>query len=192
MTGATESESTESSPVHSGAHDTVDEPTRRDIEAFVYLEARLADESRYDEWEALVTDDMHYWVPFGPGSYEPGTRISYINDNRARLGTRIRQLATGVHHAQDPPSSMRRVVSNIEILSADDADGPGDAPGREYEVGANFVLYEHTLAATGHLRQWAGRTAYRLRRTPDGLRMAAKKVELVNSTSPLPNLPFII
>ena len=29
---------------------TLDEPTRRDIEAFVYLEARLADESRYDEW----------------------------------------------------------------------------------------------------------------------------------------------
>ncbi|MDE0495856.1 MAG: aromatic-ring-hydroxylating dioxygenase subunit beta [Acidimicrobiaceae bacterium] len=162
---------------------TLDEPTRRDIEAFVYLEARLADESRYDEWEALVTDDMHYWVPFGPGDYEPGTRVSYINDNRARLATRIRQLATGVHHAQDPPSSMRRVVSNIEILSAE---------GDEFEVGSNFVLYEHAVQATGHLRLWAGRTTYRLRPTPDGLRMAAKKVELVNSTSPLPNLPFII
>lgn len=162
---------------------TVDEPTRRDVEAFVYLEARLADESRYDEWESLVTDDMHYWVPFGPGDYEPGTRVSYINDNRARLATRIRQLATGVHHAQDPPSSMRRVVSNIEIVSAEDG---------EFEVGSNFVLYEHAVQATGHLRLWAGRTSYRLRRTPDGLRMAAKKVELVNSTSPLPNLPFII
>lgn len=160
-----------------------DEATRRDIEAFVFREARLADESRYEEWEALVTDDMHYWVPFGSGDYEPGTRVSYINDNRARLGTRIRQLATGVHHAQDPPSSMRRVVSNIEILSV---DGP------EYEVGANFVLYEHALAATGHLRQWAGRATYRLRQTSNGLRMAAKKVELVNSTSPLPTLPFII
>ncbi len=162
---------------------SVDEPTRRDIEAFVYLEARLADESRYDEWEALVTDDMHYWVPFGPGDYEPGTRVSYINDNRARLGTRIRQLATGVHHAQDPPSSMRRVVSNIEILSAE---------GDEFEVGSNFVLYEHAVQATGHLRLWAGRATHCLRRTADGLRMAAKKVELVNSTSPLPNLPFII
>ena len=207
MAGATESESMGSSIVESGAAEaedaasggvqskarvTVDGPTRRDIEAFLYLEARLADESRYDEWEALVTDDMHYWLPFGPGDYEPGTRVSYINDNRARLGTRIRQLATGVHHAQDPPSSMRRVVSNIEILSTGDANSTGDAPDREYEVGANFVLYEHTLAATGHLRQWAGRTTYRLRQTPDGLRMAAKRVELVNSTSPLPNLPFII
>ena len=162
---------------------TVDEPTRREIDAFVYLEARLADESRYDEWEALVTDDMHYWVPFGPSDYEPGTRVSYINDNRTRLATRIRQLATGVHHAQDPPSSMRRVVSNIEILSAE---------GDEFEVGSNFVLYEHAVQATGHLRLWAGRTRHRLRRTPDGLRMAAKTVELVNSTSPLPNLPFII
>ena len=160
--------------------------TRREIEAFVYLEARLADESRYEEWEALVTDDMHYWVPFGVGDYAPGSRVSYINDNRARLGTRIRQLATGVHHAQDPPSSMRRVIANIEILDADDGECG------EVEVGANFVLYEHALAATGHLRQWAGRVTYRLRRTSDGLRMAAKKVELVNSTSPLPTLAFII
>ena len=59
-------------------------------------------------------------------------------------------------------------------------------------MGSNFVLYEHAVQATGHLRLWAGRTTHRLRRTPDGLRMAKKKVELVNSTSPLPNLPFII
>jgi len=37
---------------------------------FLYLEARLADESRYLDWEALVEDDMIYWVPRGEGDFD--------------------------------------------------------------------------------------------------------------------------
>lgn len=35
----------------------------RDVEAFLYREARYADENDYDAWEALWTDDAIYWVP---------------------------------------------------------------------------------------------------------------------------------
>ena len=59
-------------------------------------------------------------------------------------------------------------------------------------MGSNFVLYEHAVQATNDMRIWVGRTTHRLRRTPDGLRIARKKVELVNSTSALPNMAFII
>jgi benzoate/toluate 1,2-dioxygenase beta subunit len=161
----------------------LDEATRREIEDFLFHEAMLADESRYEEWEALVTDDIHYWVPSGTGDYEPGTRLSFLNDNRTRLATRIRQLATGVRYSQVPKSPMRRMISNIQVLDID---------GDEYEVASNFVLYEHAVQATGDIRVWAGRTTHRLRRTDEGLRIAAKKVELVNSTEALPNLSFII
>ncbi len=161
----------------------VDEATRREIEDFLYHEALLADESRYEEWEALVTDDFHYWVPYGTGDYEPGTRVSYLNDNRARLATRIRQLRTGLRYSQVPSSPMRRMISNIQMLNV---------AGDEYEVGSNFVLYEHAVQATNDLRIWAGRTTHQLRRTAEGFRIAAKKVELVNSTEALPNFTFII
>lgn len=43
---------------------------QRQIEAFLYREARLADESRYEAWEALVDDDMYYWVPIGDSDGE--------------------------------------------------------------------------------------------------------------------------
>ena len=63
-----------------------------------------------------VTDDMHYWVPAGPADYDPATRLCYINDNRSRLATRIRQLNrasaradTGVTDAPAGP--------NVELLS---------------------------------------------------------------------------
>ena len=155
---------------------------RAEVEAFVYREARLADESAYADWESLVADDMHYWVPQGRADYDPGSRMSFINDNRNRLRSRIRQLQTGVHHAQTPPSPMRRVIANLEIER--DADG--------YVAAGNFVLYEHAIQASGTLRIWAGRVTYGLRRTPEGLRMYRKVIELVNSTGALPTLAFII
>ena len=157
---------------------------RREIEDFLYLEARLADESRYQEWEALVTDDMHYWVPKGRADYDPATRLSYINDNRARLATRIRQLETGLRHAQTPASPMRRLLSNIELLPAQ-ADG-------DYRAAANFVLYELAAQSTHALRLWPGRATYRLRRIDGGLRMAQKIVELVSASEPQANMAFLL
>jgi benzoate/toluate 1,2-dioxygenase subunit beta len=155
---------------------------RHELEAFVYLEARLADESDYERWEALLADDMHYWVPFGRADYDPTLRMSYINDNRGRVNTRLNQLRTGTRHAQSPPSPMRRLLSNIEATKH----------GSSYQVAANFVLYEHAVQATHSLRIWAGRVTYGIRRSTEGLRMHSKIVELVNSTESLPSMAFII
>ena len=167
------------------AEPAIDEATRREIEAFLYLEARLADESRYEEWEALVTSDVHYWVPADPSDYDPASRLSYVNDNRSRLATRIRQLKTGLRHSQTPPSLMRRIISNIEVRELDAAKS-------EYRVESNFVLYELARQATGDLRLWVGRVTHRLRREDGRLAIAAKRVDLVNAAGPIPNLTFLI
>lgn len=164
----------------------VAEPLRREIEAFLYLEARLADESQYVEWEKLVTEEMHYWVPKGAADYDPAGQLSYINDNRARLATRLRQLKTGLRHAQTPVSPMRRIVSNIEVLAADDVAGT-------YTVASNFVLYELAVqSGSMPLRVWPGRVTHRLRRVDGELRMTQKIVELVTAGVPQPNMAFLI
>lgn len=155
---------------------------RSEIEAFIYREARFADESDYDGWEALWSDKVHYWVPFGRADYDPADRISFINDNRNRMETRLRQLRTGHRHAQTPPSPMRRVISNLEMERLDDG----------YRAACNFVLYEHAVQATNSLRTWAGRSTYELCQGADGLRMRRKVIELVNATDALPSLAFII
>jgi benzoate/toluate 1,2-dioxygenase beta subunit len=156
------------------------------VEAFLFLEGRLADEGRYGQWEALLTDDMHYWVPNGPTEGDPAEQLSFINDNRARLATRIRQLSTGKRHAQTPRSPMRRIVSNIEILET-----VQDEP-LEVTVGSNFVLYELAAQASHELRVWPGRTTHRLRQVEGEWRMAAKWIELVMGGEAIPNLTFLI
>jgi 3-phenylpropionate/cinnamic acid dioxygenase small subunit len=161
-----------------------DRDLRAEVEQLLFLEARLADESRYEEWLALMTDDVRYWVPAGRADYDPDTRISFVNDNRSRLETRVRQLLTGVRYAQTPPSPMRRVISNLEIETSDD-DGTITA-------GSNFVLYELSAQATNELRIWAGRATHRIRRLDGELRIARKTVELVNASQPLPTLAFLL
>jgi hypothetical protein len=54
-------------------------------------EARLADEARYSEWEALWGDDALYWVPMHPGA-DPELTLSYVYDNRARIRSRVAQI----------------------------------------------------------------------------------------------------
>ncbi len=164
---------------------TCDEAERREIEAFVFREARLADTSQYGEWEALVTDDMQYWIPAGPATGDRAAALSYVNDNRARLATRIRQLQTGKRHAQTPASPMCRAVTNIECQPAGEVAG-------EYVVTATQIVYELAAQSSARLQVWPARVTYRLRRVEGRLRMAAKTVELVTATEPQPNLTFLL
>ncbi|OJY40027.1 MAG: ring-hydroxylating dioxygenase subunit beta [Pseudonocardia sp. 73-21] len=152
----------------------------RQIEQFLYREARLADEHRYDDWEALWTDDALYWVPAGSDDADPMTRMSVVHDNRNRIATRVKQFNTGRRHSQTPTSRLRRVVSNVEII--DDA-------GDDLTVEANFVLVESRERGK---EIWAGRYTYRLRMVDGDLKMSYKKVALVDNARVLPTMSFLI
>ncbi|AII10949.1 dioxygenase (plasmid) [Rhodococcus opacus] len=157
----------------------------RQIEQFLYREARLADEHDYDSWEALWTDDALYWVPVDGGNYDPVKHVSVVYDNRRRITTRLEQLRTGKRYAQSPPSYLRRVVSNIEILGTETKDC-GDT---DTVVGANFVLYESKPRGK---EIWAGRYTYRLRVIDDEIRLVGKTVVLVDNAEAIPTLGFLI
>jgi 3-phenylpropionate/cinnamic acid dioxygenase small subunit len=146
--------------------------------AFVYREARLADEARYSEWEALWDDDATYWVPMSPDA-DPETQVSYIYDNRTRIRSRVAQLNTGVRHSQTPPSVLRRTVSNFEV---------SETRGETVTVASNFILAEYRFDLT----LWAGRYLHTIRRTEGGLRLAGKTVHLVNAGGPIPTMAFLI
>jgi 3-phenylpropionate/cinnamic acid dioxygenase small subunit len=122
---------------------------------------------------------------------DPAAGLSYINDNRARLATRIRQLQTGKRHAQTPPSRLCRSLTNIEVLSRTGGEGDGDG-GEEIVVTAAQIVYELAVQATPVMQVWPGRVTYRLRRVDGQLRLAAKTVELIHAGQPLPNLTFLL
>ncbi|OKH63824.1 dioxygenase [Mycobacterium sp. SWH-M1] len=158
---------------------------RSEIEQFLYREARHADENDYDAWEALWTDDALYWVPADMGGSDPARTMSIIYDNRSRISTRLKQVRTGRRYAQAPPSHLRRLISNIELLGGrENASG-----GTDLEVGANFIVIE---ARPRENRFWGGRTTYRLRRIDGTLKLAFKKVQLVDADKPIHTLSYLI
>jgi len=153
---------------------------RQQVEQFIYHEADLMDEHRYDEWLALWTDDALYWVPSGRDDIDPKREISLIYDDRVRLQVRITRLKSGFAHAQEPKSRMRRVVSNIVTKEAENGD---------IVVFSNFLLTE---LRRGKQDTFAGRTVHRLRPDNGSFRLASKKVLLVNNDEHIDNLTFLI
>lgn len=170
---------------HSELCTTPAEFDRAEVEQFLYREARHADESDYDAWEALWTDDALYWVPANGADTDPVREMSVIYDNRSRISTRLKQTRTGRRYAAAPASNLRRILGNIEFLGG----RANSAGGIDLEVGANFLLIEGRARGT---QLWGGRATYRIRRSDGGLRLAYKKVVLVDNDQPLPTLGFLI
>src|SRR5208337_1905717 len=94
----------------------------REIEQFLYREARLLDEGRFDEWLDLFTADAVYWLPAGQGDTHPDRQVSIIYDTRQEMERRVARLQSGYAHAQDPPSRTHRIVSNVELSAFDTGD----------------------------------------------------------------------
>lgn len=155
--------------------------TADQVASFLYQEARLIDEHRYQEWlELWAEGETLYWVPCNEDDIDPRRQVSLIYDDHERLVQRIERLMSGSVLAQQPVPRMRRVVSNIEI----EPSQPG-----EVGVAANFIL---ATARAGRQELWAGRTLHRLRLTQQGPRIVSKKVLLINSDQEMPLLQFLI
>jgi 3-phenylpropionate/cinnamic acid dioxygenase small subunit len=151
------------------------------VTAFLYREARLIDEHRYEEWLSLWEEsETLYWVPCNEDDIDPRRQVSIIYDDHVRLVQRVERLTSGTVLAQQPLPRMRRLVSNIEIETV---------AGDEIAVASNFIL---ATARAGRQELWAGRTLHRLRVRGESLKIQSKKVLLNNADQELPLLQFLI
>ena len=127
----------------------------REVEQFLYREARLLDERRFHEWLDLFTDDVRYWMtgrsnrypasskaitatgPDGPGATGPFEEesLAILDETKVTLRGRVARLDTGMAWAEDPPSRTRHIITNIEVT-------PGDAAS-EVTVYSNFMVYRN-------------------------------------------------
>lgn len=154
--------------------------TRDDAEALLYREALLLDEARYQEWFDSLTADIVYRIPQNGAGGDPAREISIIYDDAARLRDRVGRLATGLAHAQSPPSKTQRLVSNVQIIENTDDTA---------QLQSALIIYE---LRRGRERVFAGRCRYQLRREAAIWKIAAKTVILVNNDEVIDNLTFIV
>jgi 3-phenylpropionate/cinnamic acid dioxygenase small subunit len=127
----------------------------REVEQFLYREARLLDERRFHEWLELFTDDARYWMPVQTNRYPVTSKaisilddtryqeaergqaeeVAILDETRDSLRSRIARLDTGMAWAEDPPSRTRHIIANIEVVERDTAS--------ELLVYSNYVVYRN-------------------------------------------------
>jgi 3-phenylpropionate/cinnamic acid dioxygenase small subunit len=124
-----------------------------EVEQFLFREASLLDERRFQEWLGLLTDDIRYWMPsmgrhYGAGSkaFTPLERdeperpefsgeheLAILDETRDSLARRIARLDTGMAWSEEPPSRTCRFISNVRVAESDSGAG--------LIVCSNFILY---------------------------------------------------
>lgn len=145
-----------------------------EVSQFLYREARLLDEERYEEWLGLMTEDVHYWMPGIQARYrrdksprlDPG-RMAFFDDDLLNMRRRVTRFLHNTAWAEDPPTRACHVVANVEVELTERGD--------EYIAHSTFVNCRGRNEAEEY---WmSGRRKDRLRRLDDGsLRLAAREI----------------
>jgi 3-phenylpropionate/cinnamic acid dioxygenase small subunit len=139
-----------------------------EIEQFLYTEARLLDERRFEQWFALLADDLHYYMPTRynrlrrEAAHELSSphELAHFDDDKPSLEVRLRRLQSGAAWSEEPPSRTRHLISNVQVRSI--SGGNFD----EYEVDSCFLVYRSRVESDQEI--FAGSRRDRLRRVRIG------------------------
>jgi 3-phenylpropionate/cinnamic acid dioxygenase small subunit len=123
---------------------------QQEVEDFLCHEADLLDERRYEEWLALLTEDVRYWMPMRRNVKvddlereftREGLDISWFDEGKETLIRRVRQIQTGIHWAEEPVSRISHMISNVRLLEAN----PSWAEPAEVTVRCRFLVYRNRV-----------------------------------------------
>lgn len=148
------------------------ELTRTEIEDFLFYEAECLDRWQLDEWLALweAGEDVAYQV--APTTeenleiLEPTTSMFLIADNRYRLEHRIIRMKKKSFHAEYHRSRTRHLYGNVRIRTQND---------KLVKLTLNASVFRTKNETTVVYPSLVRMT---LRKTPQGLRIVKKRIEL--------------
>jgi len=162
------------------------------VQQFLYREARLLDERRFEEWFALLANEIRYWMPTrttrlrekegedwsvekelsGPNE------LSFFDDNKLTLLVRVKRAQMPQVWSEDPPSRTRRFVTNVEVTRTEDPE--------EYLVHSCFQLHRTRMDDEQHC--FIGQRRDRLRCEGDSFLITERRIVLDATVLPSPNL----
>jgi 3-phenylpropionate/cinnamic acid dioxygenase small subunit len=166
---------------------------KQEIEDFLYREADLLDERHYDEWLALLAEDVRYWMPMRRNVKlddrereftREGLDISWFDEGKETLTRRVRQIQTGIHWAEEPVSRISHLLSNIQLGEVN----PSAAEPAEVSVRCRFLVYRNRVETETDIL--VGKREDLLRRVGAEWRIARRKILLDQNVLLSKNLTF--
>ena len=166
---------------------------KQQIEDFLYHEAELLDERRYEDWLALLADDVRYWMPmrrnvkFGELEREftrAGQDINWFDEGKDTLTRRVQQILTGVHWAEEPLSRLCHMVTNVQLLHVQ----PSVVAPAEVTVKCRFLIYRNRVETETDLL--VGKREDVLRQVDGQWKIRQRKIVLDQNVLLAKNLTF--
>jgi len=166
---------------------------KQEVEDFLYREAELLDERRYKDWLDLFTEDARYWMPMRRNvpADEPereftreGTDVNWFDEGKDTLTRRVKQILTGVHWAEQPPSRICHMVSNVQLLGAE----PSVLEPAHVTVKSRFLVYRNRVETETDIL--VGKREDTLRRVDGGWKISRRKIVLDQNVLMTKNLTF--
>jgi 3-phenylpropionate/cinnamic acid dioxygenase small subunit len=149
---------------------------------YIYREARLLDEKRFDAWYELFTDDARYWMPLTRGQPEGLTYTSLFYEDKLLLKVRIERLRHPNAFSQQQPSFCQHVLQRPALEE--------QAPSSDVFVMRTPFVYVETQLDSQLLL--AGVAYHHLTSIDGALRIRMKKIELLNCDAALPSIQLLI
>ena len=149
------------------------------LQHFLYQEARLLDAGELEAWLELFTADATYWVPLERGQKDPLETSSLIYDDRTLLELRVKQARHPRAHARLPLARTVHQVGNVSVLEENAS---------ELRVASTLTLIEWRNEKQ---RVWGALVEHRLRQSGETWKIAAKRIDLVNSEGELDGIAIL-
>jgi 3-phenylpropionate/cinnamic acid dioxygenase small subunit len=166
----------------------------REVEDLLYVEADLLDGRHYEEWLELFTDDVRYWMPLRknvPWRHQSGDtskeeEVGWVDDDKATLAKRVKQLMTGIHWAEEPLSRVAHVISNVRIVEKRESLADGES----MPISCRFFVYRNRLETETDFL--VGRREDVVRRVNGDLKIARRKILIEQSVLMAKNLTVFL
>ena len=168
---------------------------KQKVEEFLYHEAELLDERRYEEWLELMAEDVRYWMPIRrnvkSGELEreftrEGQDVNWFDEGKETLTRRVRQILTGVHWAEEPLSRICHMISNVQILHVT----PSPSEPSEVTAKCRFLIYRNRVETETDLL--VGKREDVLRRASGRWTISRRKIVLDQNVLLTKNLTFFL
>jgi p-cumate 2,3-dioxygenase beta subunit len=144
----------------------IEQPLSRvEYEDFLFEEAAMLDQRRFNEWYALFTDDAVYEVPQAGVQDDANSRtdLFYIADDHERLRYRVERMQKPGNHSEWPASICSRSITNVRVTDNDE---------RGVHVECRFITYRSKNETTD---LYCGHHQYILRHENGALKIASKR-----------------
>ena len=155
--------------VRVAAHDTL-----REVEQFLYRQAELLDEKRWEDFIGLFAEDGKYWMPASPEQTTGEGVPSIFYEDRNLMTVRMKRVTHPHAWSQSPMWGTSHLVSNVAIEREDPRTG-------EIIVRSRFHMMEFRRDASRH---FAGTYRHQLVHANGAYRIKLQRVDMVNGQGP--------